>query len=102
MPAYRDVVVSGELANDVGWRLIDLGKAPAKFLECLSLYPFDEVAQEVVEDLDLLIVEPVRVGNKQVGDPAQRIDPLVLGAALDRVLKLRDVWLGCVDCFELV
>ncbi len=87
---HRDIVVSGELPNDVVGRLMDRCKAPAELLERLSLDPLDEVAQDVVEHVDLLIVEPVRIGNKQVGDPPQRIDAFVLGAALDRVLKLRN------------
>src|ERR1700719_938048 len=85
---YRDIVVSGELPNDVTWRLIDRCKAPAELLERFSLYPLDEVAKDVIEHIDLLIVERIGVGNKKVGDPPQRVDPLVLGAALDRVLKL--------------
>ncbi|MGA8498331.1 MAG: hypothetical protein WB764_22785 [Xanthobacteraceae bacterium] len=85
---HRDIVVAGEPPNDVGRRLIDRCKAPAEFLECFALYALDEVAQDVIEHIDLLIVEPVRVGNKQVGDPPQRVDTFVLGAALDRVLKL--------------
>jgi hypothetical protein len=85
---HRDIVVSGELPNDVAWRLIDRCKAPAKLLERLSLYPLDEVAKDIIEHIDLLIVEPIRIGNEKVGDPPQRIDAFVLGAALDRVLKV--------------
>ncbi|HEY3795491.1 MAG TPA: hypothetical protein VGM09_27015 [Bradyrhizobium sp.] len=85
---HRDIVVSGELANDVGWRLIDRGKPPAELLERFALYALDEVAKDVVEHVDLLIVKPIRIGNEKVGNPAQRIDAFVLGAALDRVLKL--------------
>jgi hypothetical protein len=84
----RDIVVSGKLPDDVAWRLIYWCKAPAKLLERFSLYPFDEVAYDVIEHVDLLIVEPIRIGNKKVGDPPQRIDAFVLGAALDRVLQL--------------
>ncbi|HMG79480.1 MAG TPA: hypothetical protein VK591_12415 [Xanthobacteraceae bacterium] len=87
---HRDIVVSGEPTNDVARRLIDRGKAPAELLERFALYPLDEVAQDVIEHIDLLIVEPIRVGNKKVGDPPQRVDTFVLGAALDRVLKLGD------------
>src|SRR5580698_2984151 len=87
---HRDIVVSGELPNDVAWRLIDRSKAPAKLLERFSLYSLDEVAQDVVEYIDLLVVEPIYIGNKKVGNPPQRIDTFVLGAALDSVLKLGD------------
>ncbi len=85
---HCDVIVSGELPNDVAWRLIDRRKAPAELFERFSLYTLDEVAQDVIEHIDLLIVEPVRIGDKEVGDPPQRVDTFVLGAALDRVLKL--------------
>jgi hypothetical protein len=67
---------------------MDWGEAPAKLFERFALDPLNEVAKDVVEHVDLLIVEPIRIGNKEVGDPPQRIDALVLGAALDRVLKL--------------
>jgi hypothetical protein len=85
---YRNVVISGETPHDFGWRIIDRANAAAEFRERFSLYPLDEVAQDVIENFDLLIIEPIRVSNKEIGNTPQRVDAFVLGAALDRVFQL--------------
>src|SRR6202042_1336759 len=73
---HLDIVISSEAAHDFDWRVMDWPKAPAQFRECLALYSLDEVAQDVIEHADLLIIKPVRVGNKKIGYTSQRVDTL--------------------------
>ena len=54
----------------------------------LFLRFFDQVSENVVKNLDLFIAEPIRISYEKVGDPTQRLDALVLRAALDRILQL--------------
>ena len=86
----RDVVIASETAHDFDGGIIDWSKAPAQFGERLCLYSLDEVAQDVIENVDLLIVKPIGVRNKEIGDTPQRVDTFVFGAAIDRVFQLRN------------
>ncbi len=86
----RDVVIASETAHDFDRGIIDWSKAPAQFGERLSLYSLDEVAQDVIEHVDLLIIKPIGVRDKKISDTPQRVDTFVLGAAFDRVFQLGD------------
>jgi hypothetical protein len=77
-------------AIDLDWGIIDWSKAPTQFGERLSLYSLEEVAQDVIEHVDLLIIKPIGVRNKEISDTPQRVDTFVLGAAFDRVFQLRN------------
>src|SRR5580704_2386408 len=87
---HRDVVIPSETADDFDWRVIDWAKAAAQFCERLSLDSLDEVAQDVVEYFDLLIIKPIGIRDEKISNTPQRVDALVLGAASDRVFQLGD------------
>jgi hypothetical protein len=46
------------------------------------------VPENVVEDFNLLIGEPVGIGDKQIGHAPKRIDAFVFRSALDRFFEL--------------
>src|SRR5580704_11465717 len=64
---HRDIVVPRETAHDFGWSIVDWSEAPAQFCERLTLDPLDEVAQYVIEHVDLLIIQAVCARNKKIG-----------------------------------
>jgi hypothetical protein len=46
------------------------------------------MSQDIVENVDLPITEPIRIRNKKIGDAPQCVDAFVPGAAMDRVFQL--------------
>jgi hypothetical protein len=83
-----DVVVPGEPSHDVDGRIVDWPKAPTEFGQRFTFDSLDQMSQDVVENVDLLITEPISIRDKQVGNASQRFDTLILRAALDCVFQL--------------
>jgi hypothetical protein len=84
----RDLVVMGELPDNLVRRLVDRGKPFCKLRARLHLHPRNHVGEDVVEKFDLLVVELLRLEQEQVGDTPQRVHPLVAGPVTDGVLQL--------------
>ena len=84
----RDLVVMGELADDLVRRLVDRGKPLRQLRTRFRLHAGDHVGEDVVEQRDLLVVELLRLEQEQIGHPPQRIHPLVAGPVTDGVLQL--------------
>ena len=85
-----NVVVPGDTFYHRVGRVMYRPKALTELCKSLSFNPFDEMSQDVIKDSDLLIVEPIRIRDEEIGNTTQRINTLVLGAALNRVLQLGD------------
>jgi hypothetical protein len=85
---HRNVVVAGELADDFDGRIVERSKPLTELRERFAFDPLDQMAQDIIEHVDLLVVEAIGIGDEQIGNAPQRIDALVLGAALNGVLQL--------------
>src|SRR3569832_2315279 len=48
------------------------------------------MAQHIIEQIDLLVAQPIRLMKKKVGNTAQRLDPLFRRAGADRGLEFFD------------
>ena len=83
-----DLVVLREPAHHLDRGVVDRRKVPAQLGERADLHALDQVHQNIVEDLDLLLVEPVAVVQEQIRHPPQRFDALFRGAALQRILEI--------------
>jgi hypothetical protein len=69
---------------------MDRREAAAELGERLRFDSLDQVPENVVEDVDLLVGQPIRIGDKQISNAPQRIDALVFRSALDRFFQLDD------------
>ena len=49
-----------------------------------------ETDKDVVEDADLVFVQPVGIGQEQIGDLAKHLEPPLRRAALHRTFQFRD------------
>ena len=86
----RDVLVPGQAPDHLDRRSVDGSEAVAELDQRPALDTADQEAQHIVEDLDLLVVQPVGVVDKQVGDPPQRLGPVLQEIVLDRQFELGD------------
>jgi hypothetical protein len=69
-----DVVVPRKSAQHLGRRVVDRRETVAKLGPRPRFDPLDQVSEDFIEDIDLLITEPIRIGNKEVGDTPQSVD----------------------------
>jgi hypothetical protein len=46
------------------------------------------VPEDVVEDFDLLVGEPISTGDEQIGHASERVDALLFRSAFDRFFEL--------------
>ena len=83
-----DVVVAGKSAHHLDGGIMNWRKAAAELGERPGFDSLDQVPENVVEDVDLLVGQPIRIGDKQISDAPQRIDALVFRSALDRFFQL--------------
>ena len=95
------VVVPGQPPHDFDRRIVDWTEAPAEFRQRFTLDSLDQMSKDVIENVDLLIAEPIGIRDKQVGNAPQRFDALVLGAALDRVFQVGDKRLARIHSVHL-
>jgi hypothetical protein len=86
----RDLVVVGELPDDVDRPVLGRRQALAQFDQRPILHPPDEPADHAVEDRNLLLRQPVTRCEKQVGDAAQSPEALFIGAVLNGSFQISD------------
>ena len=84
---HRDVVVAGERAHHAGRCVLRRGKAARQFGQGLGLDLFDQVADDVVKQRDMGIVEARGAVEEQAGDAPQRLGALLGGAMLDDIFQ---------------
>jgi hypothetical protein len=82
---HHDVVVSGQPPHDFDRRVVDRTETPAELRQRFTFNSLDQMSEDVIENVNLLIAQPNRVRDKQVGNAPRRFDAPVLRAALDRV-----------------
>jgi hypothetical protein len=85
-----DVVIPGKLADHLERSVVDRRQTAAELSQRLRFYPLDQMPENVVENFDLQIGEPIGVGKKQIGHAPKHVDALVFRAALDRFLEFGD------------
>jgi hypothetical protein len=85
-----DIVVAGELAHHLDGGVMDRRETAAELGERPFFNSLDQVPENIVEDVDLLIGQPIRLGDKQISNASQRIDAFVFRSALDRLFQLDD------------
>ena len=83
----RNVVIARKPPYDLDRRIIHRRQPLTEFGESLALNSLDQVAQDIVKNLNLLIAEPVGIGDEKIGDAAQGIYAFVLRAALDGIFQ---------------
>lgn len=72
-----DVVVAGKPAHHLDGGVMNWRKTAAELGERPRFDSLDQVPENVVEDVDLLVGQPIGIGDKQISDAPQRIDALV-------------------------
>ncbi|MEJ0076929.1 MAG: hypothetical protein WDO17_16085 [Alphaproteobacteria bacterium] len=72
-----NLIVVGEMTDDLGRRLIDRGEALCELGARLRLHPLNHVGEDVVEERDLLLIELLRRDQEKVRHPPQRIHTLL-------------------------
>jgi len=86
-----DIVVAGKLAHHLDGSVMDRRQTAAELGERLCFNSLDQVPENVVEDVDLLVGQPIRLGDKQISNAPQRIDAFVFrSVASDRLFQLDD------------
>ena len=86
----RNFLVPCELANELARRLSDRRQACAQLHQSPALDALYQMDQHIVENADLLLIETIRVVEKQVGYPAQSLNALFRGTSRYRFFKLED------------
>jgi len=89
-PRDLDVLVPRQAADGLDRRIVDRGEPPAELDQGLALDLADQEAQDVVENLDLLVVQALGVVEEEVGHPSQRLDAVFQEVVLDRPFELGD------------
>ena len=87
---HRDVVVISQTAHNSGRRAIDGRQRDAELGERPDLDALDQVQEHVIEQADLLFVEPVCSIEEQVRDTTQGAHPLLGRAFRNRRLQFCD------------
>ena len=83
-----NIVVVGELAHQLAWRVVDGSEPVREFRACLDLDLDDETAKHVVEQTDVIFVEGGCAVGKEIRDALDHQRPLFLRAILDDVFQL--------------
>ena len=81
-PGDRDVVVLGEPPHHLDRRIADRRKAIGEFRARLDFDLVDQAAEHVVEQTDVLLVEPARAVQEECRDALERV-----GAPLGRAVS---------------
>ncbi len=87
---YRDIVVSGQVLNDFEWRVVERRQAPAEFGLGPAFNAGDQKAQHIVEDLDLILAQPLSVMQEKIGHLSKGANPLLRRAVPDGVFEFGD------------
>ena len=82
------IVAAGEPGDDTDRRIGNRGEPAREFRQRLGLDFLDQIADDVVEDGDMLVVESGGAVEKQAGDAAQGFRPLLGRAVLDDIFQL--------------
>jgi hypothetical protein len=89
-PGDRDVVVLGEPAHHLDRRIADRGEAIGELGARFRLDLGNQAAEHVVEQPDMVLVEPARPAQEECRDALERVGAPLGRAGLDDVFELRD------------
>jgi hypothetical protein len=86
----RDLVVPRQPPDHLDRRIVDRRQVPAQLDQSLGLDTLDQMAEDIVEQADLRLIEAIGIVEKKVGDAPKRFDAFLGRAAFDRVFELGD------------
>ena len=87
---YGDVVVLRQLTHDTGRSIVHRRKLYRKLGACFGFDLGNQLAEDVVEKLNMIVIEVRGAIDKQIGDPLQRRGALFPRAVLQHVFQLRN------------
>ena len=85
-----DIVLPGEAADSFERRTVDWRNLTAKPLEGIWFDRFDKTRQYIIENLNLLLGETMRVTKENIGNAPQGVDPPFVRDSVHGFLKLVD------------
>src|SRR5258708_3144962 len=89
-PGNIDVLVLCQAPDRLDRRIVDRGEALAELDQGSALDPADQEAQYVVENLYLVLVQPIGIVEEEVGNPPKRLGPVFQSVVLERHFELGD------------
>jgi hypothetical protein len=89
-PGHRDLVVPGKPAHQFDGRISDRRQTRAERDHRFSFDPIGQAVQDVTQQRNLLIVEPIGIGNEQIGNTPKRVHAPFIRAAVNGDFELND------------
>lgn len=86
----RDLVIARQGPNDADRRIFDRSQALAEFLQRAGLHALDQMTEDLVENVDLIAIQPIACGEEQIGDFPKRFDAVRFRSALHRAFQFAD------------